>query len=382
MKLDQFLQHPSFSKHAAKIDTIRDEFISEGCEKFLWTSFSEEQASWEFTKQLSTTHPPVIQKESIQRFLAQFKGIDLEKQLVFFFPEDFSPNYHVAARISQSALETRIIDNLVDEDDTRNFMAVYDKDSCSKSDIGTLFTLIYGMKSSSADTNGGYKLFGRGLLYYYDCLEYAGQRLADFEIPHKFAHFQGNSYRRDTNPYEILAARKYTKMLLELGYFEDEYELFVNLQNSILPFFQRIYEDALNYLGPSANGYWGNVKAIKEELIANGTLAIKWKSERTLFDIVKRIFPDAEFQYYPSWLRPQNLDIYIPSLNVGIEYQGRQHYEPVDFFGGREQFEHRQELDRRKRQLCNENGLTLVEWEYTTELSKEMVMRKLSAFAK
>lgn len=378
MNLDDFLQEPSFSRHATKIDTIRDEFISEGCEKFLWTKFLEQKAAWEYTEKLSKKHPKVNQSESVRRFLDQFSNIDLNKQLLFFFPEDFSPYYHVAKHITQTATEVRIIDNLFAEDDTRNYMAIYDRSTKHNDDIGMLFTYTYGMKSEIADTYGGYKLFGRGLMYYYDCLEYNGHMILDYELPHKFAHFQGNSYRRDTNPYEILAARKYTKMLINHGYFNDEYELFINLHEYILPFFQKIYEDAQKRLRAEPRAYWSDIKKIKEILIEEGTIARKWKSERALYDIVKRIYPDAKFQFYPTWLEPQNLDIFIPSLNVGIEYQGRQHYEPVDFFGGEEAFRHRVELDQRKRQLCQENGTKLIEWEYTTELSKEMLKKKLS----
>ena len=77
-------------------------------------------------------------------------------------------------------------------------------------------------------------------------------------------------------------------------------------------------------------------------MVANGTIISKWKSEQTLFALVKKEYPDALFQFRPRWLEPQNLDIYIPSINVGIEYQGIQHYKSIDFFGGEEAFAYRQ----------------------------------------
>ena len=116
----------------------------------------------------------------------------------------------------------------------------------------------------------------------------------------------------------------------------------------ILPFFQQQYDAVQSYLAPLNGSWWADIKKVKEMLIADGTIARKWKSEKTLFDIVKRLYPDARFQYYPNWLEPQNLDIFIPSINVGIKYQGLQHYEPVDFFGGEEAYKHRVDLDRRK----------------------------------
>lgn len=103
----------------------------------------------------------------------------------------------------------------------------------------------------------------------------------------------------------------------------------------------------------------------------------KWKSELSLFVLIKKIFPNALLQYRPLWLAPQSLDIYIPSLNIGIEYQGIQHYKSRDFFGGEEAFLHRKELDLRKKRLCKTNELKLIEWPYTEELTIENLKNKM-----
>ena len=98
------------------------------------------------------------------------------------------------------------------------------------------------------------------------------------------------------------------------------------------------------------------------------------------FTLIKKKYVDALFQYCPKWLEPQNLDIYIPSLNLGIEYQGIQHYESVDFFGGEKALIHRKELDQRKRILCEKNGIKLLEWPYTDEITNKMLKYKLSEY--
>ena len=82
---------------------------------------------------------------------------------------------------------------------------------------------------------------------------------------------------------------------------------------------------------------------------------------------MRRLYPDTLCQYRPEWLGRQSLDIYIPSLRTAIEYQGIQHYMPVEFFGGEEALIQRKELDRQKKQLCEDNGVRLVEWPYDTE---------------
>ena len=88
-----------------------------------------------------------------------------------------------------------------------------------------------------------------------------------------------------------------------------------------------------------------------------------WVSEVALLNELRAAFPDEHVAHQgrPSWLRPQSLDIYFPQREVAVEYQGLQHSEPVDRFGGAEAFERQQERDQRKRALCKEHGVTLIE---------------------
>lgn len=91
---------------------------------------------------------------------------------------------------------------------------------------------------------------------------------------------------------------------------------------------------------------------------------IKWKSEYELYKLVLSYYEDATFHYSTSWLGDQHLDIFVPSISLGIEYQGKQHYESVDFFGGAHEFENRKALDEQKRKIAKENDIILMEWHY------------------
>ena len=96
----------------------------------------------------------------------------------------------------------------------------------------------------------------------------------------------------------------------------------------------------------------------------------KWKSEYNLYLLVKCYFSDAIFQYKFQELGNQSLDIYIPSLKIGIEYQGQQHYENIGFFNQKTTFEQRKMLDNRKKEICSKNGITLIEWCYEDGINK------------
>ena len=79
-----------------------------------------------------------------------------------------------------------------------------------------------------------------------------------------------------------------------------------------------------------------------------------------------------------DWLGRQSLDLYIPSLCTAIEYQGIQHYLPVEFFGGEDALALRQELDQNKRELCALNHVRLIEWPYDKEPGDMNVKELLS----
>ena len=87
-----------------------------------------------------------------------------------------------------------------------------------------------------------------------------------------------------------------------------------------------------------------------------------WVSETELFNKISALFTNEDVIQHasPDWLGRQHLDIYFPKFNIGIEYQGRQHFEPIDFFGGQETFEKNIERDERKKRLCLENDCKLI----------------------
>jgi hypothetical protein len=87
-----------------------------------------------------------------------------------------------------------------------------------------------------------------------------------------------------------------------------------------------------------------------------------WVSETNLFNSINSYFDNIEVIQHasPKWLGRQHLDIYLKELNIGIEYQGKQHSEPIDFFGGIEGHAKTVERDERKKTLCIENNCNLL----------------------
>lgn len=101
-------------------------------------------------------------------------------------------------------------------------------------------------------------------------------------------------------------------------------------------------------------------------------------NERAIFAALKKDFDVGEVvtQFSPNWLGRQRFDIYIKSLNVAIEYNGKQHYEAISFFGGVEGFQKTLNRDELKRKKCKENGCNLIEIKYDEDIETALITIK------
>jgi hypothetical protein len=86
-----------------------------------------------------------------------------------------------------------------------------------------------------------------------------------------------------------------------------------------------------------------------------------WVSETLLYKRLAEEFPETPVIQHgsPWWLGRQHLDIWFPDWQIAVEYHGKQHFEPVEFFGGEETFRATQERDARKARLCKQHSFTL-----------------------
>lgn len=88
--------------------------------------------------------------------------------------------------------------------------------------------------------------------------------------------------------------------------------------------------------------------------------------ESLLYKAISENFPNLTIlsQYSPPWLGRQRFDIYIKELHIAVEYNGLQHYEPVNYFGGEDGFVETVKRDEEKRKKCAKNNCLLIEVKY------------------
>jgi hypothetical protein len=110
--------------------------------------------------------------------------------------------------------------------------------------------------------------------------------------------------------------------------------------------------------------------------------------------LIEKYLINININYVPQYKRFDLLgvhngylsyDFYLPNYNLLIEYQGLQHYEPVDFYGNgikeaEKAFKIQIEHDKRKRQYAKIHNIKLLEISYMdyqniyTILDKELQM--------
>lgn len=64
-------------------------------------------------------------------------------------------------------------------------------------------------------------------------------------------------------------------------------------------------------------------------------------------------------------IRPLRFDFYLPDVNLLIEYDGIQHFEPIEYFGGKDNFTYTQHSDNLKNTYCKNHNIPLLRIPYT-----------------
>ena len=369
--LDALLEeHESYQKD---FEDLREEYISNGYERFL-VQLSWSDLSYRYATMKLIENDKLLSNPYVDAFLSQFEDIDTDRKACFLFPESFVSQFFVITEVCRQAEVFRPVNSLFPDEEKVHYLAVFDKENMDT--VLLMYHLLY--TNTSREVFGGYSLYDYSLSWYQTHLRQDGVVLRSPYLPDRLAKFQGNLPFHH-NPVKTVHVRRNIEHILECGYFRSELDFFLSLTRVIMPFFQWWYTDLALYEekdGLRANWRLARTK-IRTKLTAEGVIKPKWKHELSLFHAVRRLYPDTLYQYRPDWLGRQSLDLYIPSLRTAIEYQGIQHYLPVEFFGGEEALAQRRDLDRVKKELCTANSVQLIEWPYSVDPTEKNVKEML-----
>lgn len=68
-------------------------------------------------------------------------------------------------------------------------------------------------------------------------------------------------------------------------------------------------------------------------------------------------------------------DFYLPNHNILIEFDGKQHFEPIEFFGGIKHLKETQHNDKIKNKYCKDKGIKLIRIRYDENVTEKLKAR-------
>lgn len=311
------------------------------------TLIYEEVTSALETPQILETAP---EKSVFEKYLLQFQ-YDPKTELAFIYQEGETELFQSVLLIAKYALRHMRIPSPFAEDSDFVYFTVFSRKQYDY--IGLMDYALHYCKIHSY------------LTFYREPAKNIALDLKQYGLeilnarPDRPAYFQIHNHADIADPYFLQCMGESLLRMLE------------NLDANI-----RTYRSA--YCIGNRELYKRTLRSILESLDIDQALYVRWKREYEMYSLVKIYYPDVVFQYHSQWLDRQSLDAYVPSIKVGFEYQGQQHFESVEFFGGQAALEHRMENDVLKKKKCKQNNVALVEWLYTEQINSDVLNKKLS----
>ena len=71
-------------------------------------------------------------------------------------------------------------------------------------------------------------------------------------------------------------------------------------------------------------------------------------------------------------IKELKFDFYLPSYNTCIEYDGKQHFEPIQYWGGDKEFKKTQKRDKIKSDYCKKNNIKLHRIKYNETIEDKL----------
>lgn len=141
------------------------------------------------------------------------------------------------------------------------------------------------------------------------------------------------------------------------------------LHNNKYDYSKVIYENSRTPITIICKKHGEFTQTPNNHLKGRGCPKCQLKSQTKLYEELQKYFPHEKILFEVtkktiSWIEDQRIDIYFPKYNIAIEYNGEQHYIPIEHFGGIAKFQDTQIKDNLKRNKCKENNCTLFELKY------------------
>lgn len=92
----------------------------------------------------------------------------------------------------------------------------------------------------------------------------------------------------------------------------------------------------------------------------------KWLISKGINYVIQKTFKGLYFE------RHLKFDFYLPDYNVCIEYDGKQHFKPVEYWGGEWSLTELQIKDNLKNNYCKDKKIELIRINYTENIKRKL----------
>ncbi|MFW6233357.1 MAG: hypothetical protein ACOC3Z_01705 [Nanoarchaeota archaeon] len=178
------------------------------------------------------------------------------------------------------------------------------------------------------------------------------------------------NYLKDRCPEELI------NFLEEASKLVKERNILQRKEGSSTKYFQ--IESNLNKILRKINNIIENEVRVK---FGHKKVGEAWTSETILYYMIQKLYPNMTIlrHFRTSFLDYLELDVYIKELNIGIEYQGLQHFRPVKHWGGEFALKKTKERDKKKKELCEKEGIKLIYFYYDEDLSEDIIKERIES---
>lgn len=101
--------------------------------------------------------------------------------------------------------------------------------------------------------------------------------------------------------------------------------------------------------------------------IKNGDVVRMSQGEKQIRDFLDKHNIQYKQEFVFKKLDKKRFDFYLPKNKIVIEFDGKQHFEAVKYFGGAENLRKQQERDKQKDEFCARNNIKVLRIPYTEQ---------------
>ena len=128
------------------------------------------------------------------------------------------------------------------------------------------------------------------------------------------------------------------------------------------------------------NKWYANYHNYKTNHCGCPSCAFNTKRERMCRDVFEKKtgFDFPKKRMVPGSIRPLELDGYCDELKMAFEHNGKQHYEPIPFFGGENRWKKQIKNDSIKKHFCDKSGINLIIVSYKVSNIEKFIEEKIN----